>query len=237
MNAIDQRTVAGTSLPGRVISSVAALCGELWQENHVPPHLRSRHSDTMKSGATIVYTEARVGHFGEIHFSAITGPSTEIFALMGYPAASVRIPILAAEFVRFGGQLRAVVADLQCPDPSFLTRDAQVAMLELGARWGHLRDEQELPEWCRSYFSPSCIFSLRRQADELPTLEAALRDYTEAWIDIGRSALALSGVPSENPAVREYKAHHALHTPGRPYLRRVFGEDWTEDFLTNAMYR
>ena len=237
MNATTPQNHTDTTLPGRVISSVATLCGELWQEIEVPPHFRSRHSDTMKAGATIVYTEARVGHFGEVHFSAITGPSTEIFALMGYPADSVRVPILAAEFVRFGGQLRAVVADLQCPDPSFLTHEAQIAMLELGTRWGHLRDEQELPEWCRNYFSSSCIFSLRRQADELPILEDALRDYTEAWIDIGRSAPVTPGVPHECAAVREYKAHHALHTPGRPYLRRVFGEDWTEDFLSNAMYR
>ena len=33
-----------------------------------------------------------------------------------------------------------------------------------------------------------------------------------------------------------YKLHHVAHTPGRPYLERMFGAEWTESFLRNAMY-
>jgi hypothetical protein len=34
----------------------------------------------------------------------------------------------------------------------------------------------------------------------------------------------------------DYRRHHCLNTPGRPFLTAQFGAEWTEEFLAKQMY-
>jgi len=90
-----------------------------------------------------------------------------------------------------------------------------------------------MPEWCRDYFTPLAVFGMRVPIEELPGLEHAYVDYLRAWV--GLATVIDTGRP-DSPALREYKDHHIAHTPGRTYLSRVFGSEWTEEFLRTAMY-
>lgn len=175
------------------------------------------------------FREAEIHEFGRLRFTGIEGRGTTIFSLMIFPHDPASSPVFASEFVRFGKFLRAAVVDWQP-----LVAGAQFAAADQYAP-AELRATEELPAWCRAHFTPHAVFRLGAPAEQLPALNRAfvqaLRLYVRA------STRVRTARPKEEPSeLAAYKEHHVEHTPGRPYLARMFGEAWTERFLAEAMY-
>jgi len=216
----------------RVREGLRARFAPSWRDMPVAPEYRARVNDTLKVPVRLAFDRARVADAAELRLTTIEGPGTEIFALMIFPDDPSRVPVFASEFVAFGKIVRAAVVDLQPAGMAAPARDElDRALAPLPAANPDLLASGELPEWCRDYFTRGAVFALRREVDELPRLERVLDEYLHAWCD-----LAKPGRAGADSALAAYKSHHVAHTPGRPYLERMFGPEWTEAFLRNAMY-
>lgn len=226
MNAVE--ATMGT----RVRDILAAKFASLWTSLPVPDEYRLRTNETMKVPVRLAFERARVLGAAEVRFTTIEGPGTEIFALMIFPDDASRTPVFASEFVVFGKAVRAAVVDLQPAGMESPWRErSESALMLLGAANPDLLAPAEMPEWCRDYFTRGAVFALRREMHELPRLEAVLGAYLDLW-----SRLPAAGGGTASGALHDYKTHHIVHTPGRPYLEKMFGLEWTEAFLRNAMY-
>ncbi|MEZ0295755.1 MAG: hypothetical protein ACAI35_04800 [Candidatus Methylacidiphilales bacterium] len=178
----------------------------------------------------------------------IRGPRTEILNLMIYPRDAKRVPVFAVEYISFGGRPRVAVVDLQpaaglnaAPD---LTAEVVAALNSRGAdELRHaLPGGGDLPEWAVPHFTPASLYSRPTSPDgaEISLLAEAFRCYLDTW--------RVAFLPRDNggPATADelgathltaYQQHHVEHTPGRPFLRKTYGEEWTERYLRDFMYR
>lgn len=197
----------------------------------VPPEFAVRESANGK--ATLRFYDIAIRDIGRLRFTDIRGGTTEIFSAMLFPHDATRLPIFASEFVIFGKLVRAAVIDMQMLGERSTALHA--ALTGLAQRYATLTATGPLPAWCESYFNPEAVFVLGGREDALDGLDAAYRDYAAQF-----AALACThpsgDVLSGQTAMRAYKDHHIAHTPGLPYLERMFGIEWTARFLRDGMY-
>lgn len=159
-----------------------------------------------------------------------------IFSLMIFPGDAGITPVFGAEFVVFGRLLRAAVVDVQPLTPAARNEASYLRLVErLAGRWPELMATGPMPEWCEAHFTAHAVFVLRESATLLEPAHEAFDDYMAAYADL--LARQQQGSSAEGDAeLRHYKDHHIANTPGRRYLTRLFGEDWTEWFLRERMY-
>ncbi|MDX2176004.1 MAG: hypothetical protein SF028_05990 [Candidatus Sumerlaeia bacterium] len=205
----------------------AGLRGEL-----SPRSFSTLGSASASTTVALNFAEVSFPGFGVLRFTGIDSARIEIFSLLAFPDDPEAHPVFASEYVFMGSVVRAAVVDFQlgarCPA-------ARAALARLASRHARLLHDGEYPEWCRPHFTRSAVFQLRETALERRVLEHAFDDYLGEFAGL----VARTGAPApvEDAAeLADYKAHHCRHTPGRPFLSRCFGADWTEDFLAGAMY-
>jgi hypothetical protein len=187
-----------------------------------------------RPGTLLRYESWNVPMIGDLRYTGITG-NIGVVSLLIFPRRHDHLPIFATEFVFFGESLRAGVVDLQAPEGvAHLPADVRAALLPLAEQWPGYLAREPLPDWCRTHFNPEAVFILRDDAPDHPALCRAYRDYLRAYVELARRPAENS--PTDSPSVAHYKQHHIANTPGRLYLSRGFGEQWTEWFLAEKMY-
>lgn len=189
-----------------------------------------------KGGASLHYRGDYLHRVGDIRSTYITSPRAEIFNLMIFPDNLEHLPVFAAEFVLFSGKLRVGVVDLQPLCNSIWRRHVITRQLKNHhRRFTDLPDGGPLPEWAISHFSPGAIHARDTSDVSVPRLIHAYYDYLHLFRRIAQTYPPLPNRYSEQ-MLREYKAHHVAHSPGNVYLSRIFGEEWTRDFMRLKMY-
>jgi hypothetical protein len=156
---------------------------------------------------------------------------------MIYPQNTVEIPVFAVEYIAFGSKPHVAVLDLQpTSGPNGLLGHHLVHNLtELSQSYRkQLTSGGELPEWALAHFTPVCLYSRPDSPGQAEVLIGAFIDFLKIW-----SSLYLpkeSENLSDGESLQSYKQHHVDHTPGRPFLTKIFGEEWTERYLRQFMY-
>lgn len=190
---------------------------------------RVAHAGT---GAAMHTRRIALGPRAELRAVHLHGPRAELLNVLVWPAPRTRAPVFALEAVVLGGRPAIVVVDLKGFDP--VTRDQSLS------RWRTLRTMTTLPPiapdvpvWYADCRSGEDIFVRPATSEEFHTcLDAAL----ELW----RASLPLWLQAPTDPVadsdVLHYKTHHCAHQPGRPFLQRLFGADWTERYLATVLY-
>jgi hypothetical protein len=168
---------------------------------------------------------------GEWRAVAITGPRVHIVTQFLYPAPDRDLPLYAMEFVIFGRKPVVAVLDMVGLPGTRTAGDHARAWLD--AARPDLPQGDDPPDWYVDCRSGDDIFVRPASLDELPACDAAHDALVETWLAaLPRApALAPADAARHGPAIAAYRAHHKVHTPGLRYLRRSFGEVWTEAFL------
>jgi phycoerythrobilin:ferredoxin oxidoreductase len=165
------------------------------------------------------------------------GPRSEILNLMIYPNQAETVPIFAVEYIVFVTKPFVAVVDLQpaagvdSPLTSAVVSALKTPWTELSAK---LSSGGDLPDWAHSHFTPTAIYTRPQAAEEMITLEEAFSTYLGIWLrDFFPNEQA---TPVGQNDVAAYQHHHVENTPGRTYLSKTFGAEWTENYLRNFMY-
>jgi hypothetical protein len=169
---------------------------------------------------------------GELRCTEIFGPRAQIFNLMIFPNGGASPWIFASEIVVFGGGVRIAVIDIQRPDR--VADDLPEAhLLRLQPLRQVLTNVEDLPAWAHAHFTAWSVVHRSSTLEALPAILQAYRTHLDVWCDLQREES--SSLP-EAEHVADYKSHHASNSPGVPFLSKLFGADWTKQFLHGHMY-
>lgn len=166
----------------------------------------------------------------------IGGSKVEIMNLMIFPKQSSKAPIFASEIIHFGSKVHVAVIDHQTPDGAGLLWP-QIGELLKPYHTLHaskLSSGGELPEWARHHFTPWCIYTRPTKASETTEVCSAFCTYLDLWLK--QWLPQLDSLDENLSLMNDYLHHHVVNTPGRIFLSKAFGADWTERYLNEFMY-
>lgn len=172
----------------------------------------------------------------DLKCALIFSDKVQIINLMIYPADAARIPVFATEIICFGDIPRVAVIDLQAVDPEGPLRNKIDHCLKpLHAQFQDvLTDGGELPDWAEEHFTPYCIYSRPSTSAEWHPLRKALLIYLDLWLT--KFIPERQSLITDAEHLNLYRTHHVINTPGRPYLKKIFGDTWSENYFRNFMY-
>ncbi len=219
-----------------VPAAVAALPAGWWSERAVPEEFSSARRPATGGELVVRARFGAVGDRGEFRSVHIAGPRAEIVNFFFFPAPRVALPVFAMEFVAFGAKPVVGVIDLKAVTPAEAAGARAILRAVHGAHPG-LQEGDEMPAWYLECRSGDDFFTRPKSAAEFVELAAAQR---EVWAGLV-AAMAGAGEPAAgaddfSAAVRHYKDHHRANSPGRPFLYRTFGEEWTERFMRDWLF-
>jgi hypothetical protein len=173
----------------------------------------------------------------ECRIVRILGAAAEIVNAMIFPADPGGLPVFAAELLAFGGRPRLTFLDLQAPG---LAADVRRAVAErtraVSERFADLPRDPEPPGWAVAYSPGGYLFTRTDNPAHAPALGEAFAAYLDVWADLAVDAAAGPAAGGGRAALEEYKRDHVAHSPGRAFLGKVFGDEWTERFLNEFLY-
>jgi hypothetical protein len=179
----------------------------------------------------------------ELRFVRILGSASEIVNTMIFPARPDLTPVFAAEILLFGGQPRLALIDVQTPGlrPDIADR-LRRRLAQLRATWPPSPDAAIAPEWATEHSTGLYLFERPQARAATQRLIQAYDQYLRTWREFAEAALLEEDPTKPAPdaaqfALRDYKDHHLAHTPGKDFLNKVFGFEWTESFLNHFLYR
>lgn len=177
------------------------------------------------------------GSVAECRIVRILGAAAEIVNTMIFPADPARLPVFAAELLAFGGRPRLTFLDLQGPGLSAAVRGAVAARTRaVSARFAAVPRDENPPGWAVAYSPGGYLFTRTDDPGHAGTLAGAYAEYLDVWADLA-AAVGLDGLdPAAAAELATYKREHVAHSPGRAFLGKVFGGEWTDRFLTEFLY-
>lgn len=224
----------------------AATAGLNWRALAAPESFARRTGGRPESPVELRFEGHAIEGVGQARWCGIASAKVEIFSFLVFPADADRLCVFASEFVRFGDSIRAAVVDLQYLGGDDGVRAETAAALRraaAGGASGHARfvKASPYPEWCLPHFTDLALFTLEAGVSDLPVLVGGFEAYLREWAGLARSAAMAGGADwglgaGGRNALADYKEHHRRSTPGGTFLRRTFGEEWTESFLADGMY-
>lgn len=163
----------------------------------------------------------------------------EIINLMIFPEDASSIPIFASEIILMGGKVSVAVIDWQMAGgPHEMAEEDERRLEVLNSSWSRgLTHGGAFPDWALQHFSPHCIYARPKTAHETTGIQNAFVGYLTAWFRF--CARRMGVIPSyhrDKSLLDHYVNHHVEHTPGRPFLSKVFGTEWAESYFRHFMY-
>jgi hypothetical protein len=199
----------------------------------VPPEFARLENSSAQ--AVMVTRRHALPHGAELRVAHLLTPRAELLNILALPTAAAAAPLFALEILRLGSHSALAVVDLKALDP-VAVEPARAALRAVHATHPELTDAGDAPAWYAETRSGDDFYL--RPADQL-AIDRALAAALAVW----RAELDLlaSAPPAIDPtgfaaALRHYKEHHRQHQPGRPFLHRLAGADWTERYFSSVLY-
>ncbi len=197
----------------------------------VPLALPAEHAAREASGVRHAARSLALPGRAEIRAVHLAGPRAEVLNLFLFPR--VAAPVFAMEFVAFGKKPVVAVIDAKGHEPAGRALAARVLRAAHG-RHPDLPRGDDAPAWFEECRSGDDFFVRPADFGQFSLLTAILH---EVWTELLH---ALPHAPAASAAddlsVQAYKDHHRTHSPGRPFLHRTFGAEWTETFMDEFLF-
>ena len=184
---------------------------------------------------------------GTARMVLIQGQKNEIINTWVFPKLPSLLPVFAAELIAMGGQQRLSFIDIQGPG-MMSDRDTVLQYLSpVFQLHRQLRIDEAPPEWAVSDTLGHFIFRRTGSSSQFPEIASCYRNYLlvclqKIWprtLDDSASGCAATTnivVDSQLPVLRRYQLHHLHSSPGNAFLSKLFGDQWTHDFLHNFLF-
>lgn len=176
----------------------------------------------------------------EVKMVLIEGSKNCIINTWVFPFDCCNTPVFAAELIALGGAPRLTFMDIQVPG---LISDQieQVRQRTADVRRAHslLRIDEIPPAWAIDATAGEYLFTRGAGEELIPEIRAGYMDLLDAYLGLLASLGAPKDCRSEPGAqqiLHAYQHHHMESSPGKIFLSKVFGEKWTEDFLTLFLF-
>jgi len=161
------------------------------------------------------------------------------------PSIDSGLPVWSADFVSLPGDKHLLLLDSQ---PMALDESIKSQYETNFVEWkrqyvdGCFEAGDELPDAVQKFVSPNALWSRLMPTDDigsvdiLEKLQGPLLTATAQHFDI-YSAMVLSDAHVDQPNQQdEYIKYRLANDPARPMLKSLYGEEWTENVLTDVLF-
>jgi hypothetical protein len=177
----------------------------------------------------------------ECRMVLIEGSANTILNTWAFPFASSQLPVFAAELIAMAGLPRLTFMDIQVPGLDQPQRQKSRKLTDvIRSSYCDLVSDELPPSWAIDSSDGNYLFMRGAEADAFPRIQSAYLELLDAYLTITRACEASCHDRLCNQqateSLRDYQHHHMQHSPGRMFLGKVFGEQWTDDFLTHFLF-
>lgn len=170
----------------------------------------------------------------------IEGPNCDILTCLSFPERNDLWPVFAVELVAFQGYPRVAFLDLQKPGLHKARHDVLSHLTKSVADEFPATSRDVAPDWASAQSSGHAVFSRDTELERLADWSRAFDGYLTAWRHL-RSQAVSGELPQTisaeaTQALADYRMDHIAHSPGTPFLKTIFGADWTDAFLKEFLY-
>lgn len=179
------------------------------------------------------------------------GPLLQAFNAVAYPAYHLGpLPILGIDVLSFNNHQRMLFGTDWAPmsqDDVYLATHITKHLEEVRARNADIRADPsarfygEAPE----FFSPQLFFSRPDGPEALhpgARLWKVFEEYSLRYVDMLLAAVSSASIVSaqvpglETSRQRDYDLWHAERDPALPIFRRLFGAEWTAEYVSSVLF-
>ncbi|MEM8718792.1 MAG: phycoerythrobilin:ferredoxin oxidoreductase [Cyanobacteria bacterium P01_G01_bin.39] len=170
------------------------------------------------------------------------GSALQVLNFVIFPETDYDLPFFGADLVTLpGGHLIAIdMQPLFSQSKSYQAKYSEPIMpmfhdYQRDLPWGG-----DFPEEAQKYFSPAFLWTRPEKTETVNSkVFAAFCDYLDAYINFVQQAEKVTDNQSLNKileAQRSYADYRAAKDPARGMLTRLYGADWTEEYIHGFLF-
>jgi hypothetical protein len=223
-----------------VEQTLEAFSGFNCQKVNLPDSIAHIERNEINGVLNLENNFVTVNNLGQLRIVHIHSPKINIITLFFFPDYRWQLPVYCMESVVFGLQPIIGILDTVCLLSSMLCYD-QVKKIMINAHndCPQLQQANDMPEWMTHCCSDNNFF-IRPQGIEqiadLCTLHlSVLADFAKI---LQRAKLfCTQDARLHRGYLQDYKDHHRINAPGLNLMNRSFGEQWTNDYMSNYLFQ
>jgi hypothetical protein len=177
----------------------------------------------------------------EVRMVLIAGTTNEIINTWIFPHDAASDPVFASELIAMANAPRLTFMDIQVPglkDEFQSTVAAHAALVR--HQFSDLVIDEVPPAWAIDATQGHFLFSRAASSQQFPRIQAGYLALLDSYLDLlAETQTRVLGVVDRSAArqtLHDYQLHHLEHSPGGTFLSKVFGQDWTHDFLNSFLF-
>jgi phycoerythrobilin:ferredoxin oxidoreductase len=170
------------------------------------------------------------------------GSSLQVLNFVIFPSLNYDLPFFGADLVTLpGGHLIAIdMQPLFSQDKSYLAKYSEPIMPMFKQHQTDLPWGGDFPAEAQQYFSPAFLWT-RPDATEVVKTKvlAAFSDYLDAYLNFVQQAEPINDqhqLAAILKAQKSYADYRAEKDPARGMLTRLYGEEWTEEYIHGFLF-
>jgi hypothetical protein len=181
-------------------------------------------------------------HVGTCRMVLIQGSTNEIINTWVFPAVPSHDPVFAAELIAMAGAPRLTFIDIQTPAIQNECHPIRSQTMALRNQFAAILSDEIPPEWAIADSQGGYVFSRQLTVDAFETIQQCYKSYLIAYLDtlLGDNANRKMRCVNEDQhsldRLHAYQIHHRESSPGNVFLSKLFGVDWTKDFLEKFLF-
>jgi phycoerythrobilin:ferredoxin oxidoreductase len=170
------------------------------------------------------------------------GDSLQVLNFVIFPKPQYDLPFFGADLVTLpGGHLIAIdMQPLFRDEPAYIEKYAAPVMPLLEKYQPHLPWGGNFPEDAKTFFSPAFLWTRLQSTEAIQThVFGAFKDYLNAYLGFVEQAQPVTDEArlSEIQASQlNYIRYRAEKDPARGMFRRLYGEEWTEEYIHGFLF-
>ena len=170
------------------------------------------------------------------------GNSLQVLNFVIFPELNYDLPFFGADLVTLpGGHLIAIdMQPLFSQDAAYQAKYSEPILPMFQAHQQHLPWGGDFPEEAQAFFSPAFLWT-RPEATEIVETRVfeAFKDYLHAYINFVEQAEVVtdkSKLDAILAAQKRYADYRATKDPARGMLTRLYGSEWTEEYIHGFLF-
>lgn len=181
-------------------------------------------------------------HVGTCRMVLIQGTKNEIINTWVFPANPRHSPVFAAELIAMAGEPRLTFVDIQAPSLESNRNNVKERTTFLRKKHETILTSETPPVWAISESLGGYVFSRQLGEWAFTEITRCYKDYLSLAVELYRTENSLPNAPPKNQlpqaidALTDYQTHHRESSPGNAFLSKLFGDDWTNDFLRTFLF-
>lgn len=169
------------------------------------------------------------------------GNSLQVLNFVIFPQLNYDLPFFGADLVTLpGGHLIALDMQPLFHDDSYQAKYTEPILPIFKAHQQHLAWGGDFPEEAQPFFSPAFLWTRPQETEVVQTrVLQAFKDYLQAYLGFVEQAEAITDnqrLQEILEAQRRYLAYRAEKDPARGMFTRLYGTEWTEEYIHGFLF-